>query len=285
MLKNTFFTKNHTLCCKGELISLHKPRVMGILNMTPDSFYDGGRLRSDKALLEQCEKHVVAGATFLDIGGYSTRPGAAFVSEEEELQRCIPVIERIQNSFPTSIISIDTFRSKVAKAAVEAGAALINDISAGSLDPLLWKTAAELNVPYILMHMQGRPETMQNDPQYENVTLEVMDRLSRQAKELQELGIKDIVIDPGFGFGKTIAQNYTLLQEMDQWKVLGRPVLVGLSRKSMLWKVLKSNPEKALNATTAANTIALLKGASILRVHDVSEAVEAVEIFWQLSPS
>ena len=268
-----------TINCKGELIDLSTPKIMGILNLTPDSFFDGGKYRNEKEVLLQIEAMIEAGATFIDMGAYSSRPGAAHVSEAEELERILPIVLLAVKSFPSIIISIDTFRSTIAKACIEAGAALINDISAGNLDTEMYKTVGALKVPYIMMHMQGTPATMQNNPSYNNVTQDVLYYFSEKVATLRSHGVNDIIIDPGFGFGKTIAHNYQLLQELSHFSTLDLPVLIGLSRKSMIYKVLESTPETALNGTSILNTIALERGAQILRVHDVKEAQECITLY------
>ena len=267
-----------TINCQGNLIDLDHPRVMGILNQTPDSFFDGGRYSNSKVMLQQVEQMLQCGASFIDVGGYSSRPGAAEVSTNEELKRVIPTIEAIKSDFPKAIISIDTFRSTVADRAIEAGAAMINDISGGDRDPQIYKVAAKHQVPYIMMHMRGTPQTMTKLTRYDNVVMEVAQDLSKKIKHIRTLGVHDLIVDPGFGFAKNLVQNYALLNKLDHLKLLEAPILVGLSRKSMIYKLLETDPENALNGTTAANTIALLKGASILRVHDVAPAMEAVRI-------
>ncbi len=267
-----------TINCQGNLIDLDHPRVMGILNQTPDSFFDGGRYRNSKVMLQQVEQMLQCGASFIDVGGYSSRPGAAEVSTDEELKRVIPTIEAIKSDFPKAIISIDTFRSTVADRAIEAGAAMINDISGGDRDPQIYKVAAKHQVPYIMMHMRGTPQTMTKLTHYDNVVMDVAQDLSKKIKHIRTLGVHDLIVDPGFGFAKNLVQNYALLDKLDHLKLLEAPILVGLSRKSMIYKLLETDPENALNGTTAANTIALLKGASILRVHDVAPAMEAVRI-------
>ncbi len=267
-----------TINCNGSLIDLSIPKVMGILNITPDSFYDGGKYKNESEILIQTEKMLSDGATFIDIGAYSSRPGAKHISEEEELERIIPVVKLLIEKFPGILISVDTFRSKVAKETIEIGAALINDISGGKMDENMFKTIAELQVPYILMHMQGTPQNMQKNPSYENVTKDLISFFAAQIFELRQLQVKDVIIDVGFGFGKTLAHNYQLLKDLALFKSLDTPVLAGISRKSMLYKPLNSSAQEALNATTSANTIALLNGANILRVHDVKEAVEATKI-------
>ena len=277
-MNTTIFKINKTLHIKGQLIDLSEPKVMGILNVTPDSFFDGGKFTGKDKILHQTEKMLLAGATFIDIGGYSSRPGAKDISEDEEKSRVIPAIEIIFKNFPDSIISVDTFRSAIAKNAIEAGAAMINDISGGSLDKKMPEVVASLQVPYILMHMQGTPQTMANMTNYDNMLKEMIDYFHQKIYAFQTLGVKDIIIDPGFGFAKTVAQNFELLKKLEYLKILEKPMLVGLSRKSMIWKSLNMQPEDALNGTTSLNTIALLKGASILRVHDVKEAVEVVKL-------
>lgn len=271
-----------TINCKGTLLDLNSPKVMGILNITPDSFYDGGMYKDEISILNQTEKMLADGATFIDVGAYSSRPGAAEVSEEEELKRIVPVIELLIKKFPDIIISVDTFRSKVAKETISLGAAIINDISGGNLDSKMYETIAKLKVPYILMHMAGTPKTMQNNPTYEDVTKDLIYFFSEKIDQLHRLNISDIIIDVGFGFGKTIEHNFQLLRNMSLFQHLDKPILAGLSRKSMLYKTLDITAQEALNATTSANTIALLNGANILRVHDVKEAVEAVTLVNQL---
>lgn len=271
-----------TINCKGTLLDLNSPKVMGILNITPDSFYDGGMYKDEISILNQTEKMLVDGATFIDVGAYSSRPGAAEVSEEEELKRIVPVIELLIKKFPDIIISVDTFRSKVAKETISLGAAIINDISGGNLDSKMYETIAKLKVPYILMHMAGTPKTMQNNPTYEDVTKDLIYFFSEKIDQLHRLNVSDIIIDVGFGFGKTIEHNFQLLRNMSLFQHLDKPILAGLSRKSMLYKTLDITAQEALNATTSANTIALLNGANILRVHDVKEAVEAVTLVNQL---
>lgn len=272
-----------TINCKGTLIDVSTPKVMGILNITPDSFYDGGKYKSENDILNQAEKMLIDGATFIDVGAHSSRPGAKHVSEEEELQRIVPVIKLLIKNFPKVIISTDTFRAKVAKETIEAGAAIINDISGGDMDANMFETIAKLQVPYILMHMQGTPQNMQTNPSYENVTTELIHFFSEKIYKLNRLQVKDVVLDVGFGFGKTIEHNFQLLKELMYFKSLQTPILVGISRKSMLYKTLDITAREALNATTSANTIALLNGANILRVHDVKEAIETIKIVQQLN--
>jgi len=264
--------------CKGKLISFDQPIVMGIINMTPDSFYAGSRKRELDAVVQTAGKMLEEGATFIDIGGQSTRPGSERVSAAEEGDRVIYAVEAIQHAFPNALISIDSFYSEVVRAAVQAGAAIVNDVSACSIDPELAPTVAYLQVPYVLMHMKGDLQTMQLNPVYDNVVLEVFDDLNKKMAMLIQNGIKDIIIDPGFGFGKTIAHNLQLLSGLSYFKQLGKPILVGLSRKATIYKSLQITPEEALNGTTVMNTISLLNGAQILRVHDVKAAMEAIHL-------
>jgi len=271
-----------TLNCKGQLLNLEDPVVMGILNVTPDSFFDGGKYQQVPSILRQVEKMLKEGAKIIDIGGMSSRPGAAIIDENEELKRVIEPISAIHKAFPDAIISIDTIRSKVAKEAVAAGASIVNDISAGKLDEHFYPTVADLEVPYILMHMQGKPENMQEQPKYSDITLEVLDFFIKEVGKLRALGIKDIILDPGFGFGKTISHNYQLLNKVHTFQILDLPILAGISRKSMIHKFLNITPKTSLNGTTALNMIALQQGAKILRVHDVKEAVETVKLYLQL---
>ncbi|GAA4291236.1 dihydropteroate synthase [Aestuariibaculum suncheonense] len=267
-----------TINCKGQLIDLSTPKVMGILNITPDSFYDGGTHKNEADILSHVETMLTEGATFIDVGAYSSRPNAAFVSETEELQRITPIIDVILKTFPDTLISVDTFRSAVAKQAIESGAAIINDISAGLLDDNMLPTVADLHVPYIMMHMRGTPQTMQQFTQYENITKDILFYFSERIAAARALGIVDIIVDPGFGFSKTLDQNYELLKHLELFKMTDKPFLVGVSRKSMIYKYLDTNPQEALNGTSILNTIALQKGAAILRVHDVKEAVECVKL-------
>ena len=263
---------------KQTLLDLTKPRIMGILNITPDSFYEGSRFTDLSKILIQTEKMLSAGATFLDIGGHSTRPGATPVSEEEELKRVSPVVEAIIQNFPEALISIDTFRSTIAQHCVEAGAVMINDVSGGTLDDKMFETVVKLNVPYVLMHSRGTPETMNQMTHYEDLVTDILDDLQRKIFQLRQLGQKDIIIDLGFGFAKTADQNYVLLNHLADFKLLDCPMLVGVSRKSMIWRKLNISPNDSLNGTTVLNTVALMKGANILRVHDVQEAMEAVKL-------
>lgn len=272
-----------TINCLGNLIDLSTPKVMGIVNITPDSFFDGGKYTSDSLLLSQVEKMLIDGATFIDIGAYSSKPNAALVSEEEEIKRLIPVIKLVLSHFPKTNISIDTFRSSVAKRGVENGAAMINDISAGTLDESMFETISNLRVPYCMMHMRGTPQTMQSLTDYEDITRDVLFYFSEKIVKARSYGINDIIIDPGFGFAKNVDQNYELLQKLELFEVVQLPLLVGFSRKSMIYKPLEITPQDALNGTTVLNTIALTKGAKLLRVHDVKEAVECVKLFNKMS--
>lgn len=270
--------------CAGRLVDLTKPQVMAVLNVTPDSFFDGGKWNSTDAALKQAEQMLEEGATFLDIGGMSSRPGAEEVAVDLEIQRVLPVVKAIRNRFPEAILSIDTYRAEVARTAVEAGAHIINDISAGRFDEDLLPTVADLGVPYILMHMQGKPKNMQKKPSYQNLLQEVYDFFIERTEACKALGIEELILDVGFGFGKTVAHNYSLLQNMQIFENLGYPLLAGLSRKSMICKPLKCKPAKALNGTTVLNTIALQQGAKLLRVHDVQAAMEVIKL-WQLAES
>lgn len=278
MAKDTFLNGKITLNSKGNLIDLSQPAVMAILNLTPDSFYSQSRVKNNDEALKRTANFIQEGAQFIDIGAYSSRPGATHVSEAEELERLLPIVEVIAKEFPNTLISIDTFRAKVAEAAILSGAHLINDISAGSLDEAMFDTVAKLQVPYIMMHMKGTPQNMQENPTYENITSEVLTYFIEKLNHLRKLGIKDIIIDPGFGFAKTIDHNYKLLQEMESLNILALPILVGFSRKSMLTKFLEIKSEEALNGTTVLNTISLQKGAKILRVHDVKAAMECIKV-------
>lgn len=274
-----------TLNCRGRLVDLsHGPAVMGILNVTPDSFFAGSRVASsDSELVDRAGQMLRDGATFLDIGGYSTRPGAPDISPAEETDRVLPAIEAIRRAWPDALLSVDTFRASVARQAVEAGACLVNDVSGGTLDPAMFETVAALRVPYVLMHLRGTPQTMQSLAKYNNVVLEVIDEMGRQLARLRALGQVDVMLDPGFGFAKTPAHNFTLLNQLETFNLFDEPLLVGLSRKSTIWRTLGTTPDQALNGTTVLNTVALMKGASILRVHDVREAVEAVTLVGHLT--
>jgi dihydropteroate synthase len=274
-----------TINCKGKLISLETPKVMGILNCTPDSFFDGGKYNNESELLSQVEKMLVDGATFVDIGAYSSKPNASFVSEEEEISRILPVIELILKNFPETLISIDTFRSKVAEKSIEIGAAIINDISAGNLDDKMMETVAKLQVPYIMMHMKGTPQTMQSLANYDSIIKEMLFYFSEKIALARNLGINDLIVDPGFGFAKTTEQNFEVMKQLELFQILDLPILVGISRKSMIYKTLETTAQNSLNGTTFLNTISLQKGAKILRVHDVKEAVECVKLFEALNKS
>jgi len=266
---------------KFEFKHMKSPQIMGILNLTPDSFYDGGSYKSHKEALDKVGLMLQDGANIIDIGAYSSRPNAVHISQKEEEQRLLPILALVSKTYPEAIISIDTFRSEIARKSIETGAHIINDISGGNMDKKMFETIAALKVPYILMHMKGTPKTMQIDPKYKNVTDEVMRFFLNKLAALNKLGIKDLILDVGFGFGKTLEQNYELLRNLKEFKDLKKPLLVGLSRKSMLYKALDTTPENALNATSVAHSIALLNGASILRVHDVKEAVEVLKIVKQ----
>jgi len=267
--------------CKGELICFDTPKVMGILNITPDSFYAQSRT-TPAEVLRKAEQMLEEGATFVDIGGYSSRPNAQEVSPQEELQRVVPVVEALVKHFPDIRISVDTFRAEVAQESLEAGACIINDISAGQIDPAIWEVVAHYQVPYITMHMRGTPQTMQTYTEYDKLTKDILYYFSQVKDKARQLRINDLIIDPGFGFSKTLAQNYELMQQLALFKALECPILVGISRKSMIYKLLDTTPEAALNGTTVLNTFALLHGADILRVHDVKEAVECVKIVGEL---
>ena len=268
-----------TINCKGTLIDLSTPKVMGIVNVTPDSFFDGGKLYNPDKIINQVEKMLHDGATFIDLGGYSSRPGADFVSEQEELNRIVPIVKLLVDKFSDILISIDTFRSEVAKQAIQNGAAIINDISAGLLDERMLETAAKLQVPYIMMHMKGTPQTMQSLANYDDLLKEMNFYFSERIAKARSFGLNDIIIDPGFGFAKTIEHNYELLQKMELLQFHDLPILAGISRKSMIYKVLDTNPENALNGTTFLHAFCLQNGAKILRVHDVAEAVECVKLY------
>lgn len=272
-----------TINCKGRLIDLSISRVMGILNVTPNSFFDGGKYVNETELLTQVGKMLSDGATFIDIGAYSSKPSAEFVSEEEELARIVPVVQLILKHFPDALLSIDTFRSEVAKACIENGAAIINDISAGNLDEMMFEVVAKYKVPYIMMHMRGTPQTMQTMTNYTNILKEILFYFSEKVSKARSLGINDLIIDPGFGFAKTVDQNYEIMEKLELFQLLDVPVLVGVSRKSMIYKALNISSTEALNGTTVLNTIGLSKGAAILRVHDVKEAVECVQLYSKIS--
>lgn len=288
--KDTFFTQKRSLNLGGRLMDLTQPKVMGILNLTPDSFYGGSRLADETQILARAEEMLAQGADFLDLGAYSTRdlgaystrPGAEEVSAEEEEERLIPAVELLSKTFPQAFLSVDTFRAAVAEKAIGSGAHIINDVSGGTLDKKMFATVGRLGVPYVLMHMRGTPKTMSKLNQYQNLAQELYSYFAEKIQELKSLGVKDLIIDPGFGFAKNIDQNYHLLNHLAHFKSLGHPLLAGLSRKSMIWKTLNCQPSEALNATTALNMVALQHGASILRVHDVKEAKECITIFNKL---
>ena len=268
-----------TINCKGQLIDLSTPKVMGILNVTPNSFFDGGKYKNENEILSQVEKMLLNGAAFIDLGAYSSKPSAEFVSEEEEISRIVPAIDLILKNFPETILSIDTFRAEVAKASIESGAAIINDIAAGNLDEKMFEIIAKYNVPYIMMHMRGNPQTMQTLANYDDIVKEMVFYFLERIASARSFGINDLIIDPGFGFAKTLEQNYEVFQKMELFNMLELPLLVGISRKSMISKALDINTENALNGTTVLNALALTKGAKILRVHDVKEAMECVTLF------
>ena len=270
-----------TLNCKGKLLVIDKPLVMGIINITSDSFYEGSRSQTVESILSQATKMIGEGADIIDIGGQSTRPGSERILVKEELQRVLSAIETILKNFPETIISVDTYLAIVAEECVRSGAAIINDISAGNMDSDMIPTVAKLQVPYICMHMKGTPQDMQEHPSYENVTKEVLDFFIQKTDECRRAGINDVIIDPGFGFGKTISHNFTLLKELSAFKILEKPIMAGLSRKSTIYKTLGINTNEALNGTTVLNTLALQNGANILRVHDVKEAKEVIKLYEQ----
>lgn len=268
-----------TINCKGTLIDLCQPKVMGILNLTPNSFFDGGKYSDESTILKQVGKMLNEGATFIDVGAYSSKPNADYVSEQEEMRRLIPVVKLLVSEFPEIILSIDTFRSQVAEKAIEAGAAMINDISAGNLDEGMMETIAKLQVPYIMMHMRGTPKTMQSLTQYDDIMKAIMLYFAQKISQARSLGINDLILDPGYGFSKTTEQNFEVLQKSEIFQHLNVPILVGLSRKSMIYKTLETTAQEALNGTTVLNTLALTKGIHILRVHDVKEAMESITLF------
>lgn len=272
-----------TINCKGHLVDLKTPKVMGIINVTPDSFYDGGATLDIDQILNQAHKMLEEGASFLDVGGHSTRPGAAEVSTTQELERVLPAIRAILHHIPHALISVDTFKSEVARVCIEAGAAMINDVSGGQSDEKMLETVAQLQVPYVMMHSRGNPGNMQSMTDYEQITRDLLFYFSQQIDKARKLGINDLIVDPGFGFAKTLEQNYELLGQLDLLQSLKLPVLVGLSRKSMIYKLLEGSPDSALNGSTVLHTIALTKGANILRVHDVKEAAECIRLVKQLN--
>lgn len=269
----------HSLNCGGRLLTLDEPRLMGILNVTPDSFFSGSRVVSVAEWIDKAGQMLAEGAAILDVGGMSSRPGAPLIGIQEEIDRVLPAVASLAQAFPDAILSVDTVRAAVARAAVEAGASMVNDISAGSIDPELYATVASLGVPYILMHMKGQPENMSQQAQYEEVVTDVFDFLARELAALRALGVKDVVVDPGFGFGKTIDHNYRLLNKLHVFQALDVPVLAGLSRKSMIYKVLGTSPEQALNGTSVLHLVALQQGAQLLRVHDVAAAQEVITLW------
>ncbi|MDB9966716.1 dihydropteroate synthase [Flavobacteriaceae bacterium] len=263
---------------KGSLLDLSSPKIMGILNVTPDSFYDGGVYSNENEILKQAEKMILDGVDIIDIGGYSSKPGAKSITIKEEEKRVLPIIKLIYKTFKKTIISVDTFRSEIAEKSLNAGASIINDISGGDFDNNIYKIAERYKAPYIMMHMKGDPSSMQINPTYQNINYEIIKDLSKKIDFAQKKGVCDIIIDPGFGFGKTIEHNYQILNNLKLYKVLHKPILIGVSRKSMIYKLLKTDPSKALNGTTALNTIALINGANILRVHDVKQANEVIKL-------
>ena len=275
-MKDTYLLDNYSININGNLLNLNTPIIMGILNTTPDSFFDGGNYNSLDKALKKVEKDLEHGATIIDVGGYSSKPNGNEVSLEEEIERTIPYIEGIIKRFPNVNLSIDTFRGKVASLALEAGAGMINDISAWNIDSEMIKVVSEYKVPYVLMHMKGNPKTMQDQPHYENLIKDILEFLVEKIDNLKSNGIKDIIIDPGFGFGKTIDHNYSILSNLDSFKILNLPILVGISHKSMIYKKLKISKLNTINGTTALNMYSLTKGAKILRVHDVKEAMECI---------
>uniref|UniRef100_UPI003217641E dihydropteroate synthase n=1 Tax=uncultured Draconibacterium sp. TaxID=1573823 RepID=UPI003217641E len=278
-----FLKRNSSIQLGNSTIDLSIPIVMGIVNITPDSFYDGGKMEDEKTMLTAVEQMIEAGATVIDVGAISTRPGAESISTKIELGRLLPAVQAIRKEFPDIPISVDTFRSWVAVRVIdEIGPIIVNDISGGSLDSKMFETIGKLQMPYILSHIQGTPRDMQDDPQYDDLIKEISSYFAEKVKRLTKHGVKDIILDPGFGFGKNLDHNYELLNRLDAFKVFQLPVMVGLSRKSMIWKALDIKPDEALNGTTVANTLALMGGADILRVHDVKEAVEAVKIFCEI---
>lgn len=273
----------YTINCKGKLIDLSAPLVMGILNVTPDSFYDGSCYNGELAIGNRIEQILEEGAAIIDLGAMSTKPGAAEVSVEEEMKRLKPALKMINKYFPEAVVSVDTYRASIAREVVEKyGVAIVNDISAGDLDPAMLQTVAELKVPYIMMHLKGTPQNMQDSPQYDDIVQEVMMFFAKKMEQAKILGISDIIIDPGFGFGKTVEHNYELMNHLDTLKILEQPILIGISRKSMIYKVLETDPENALTGTIALNMAALMKGADIIRVHDVKDAVQTVKVFNKL---
>ena len=282
-VKDTLFSRNYSMQIKGQLINFSIPKIMGVLNVTPDSFYDGSRYIEKDKILGKVEKMILEGVDFIDIGAYSSRPGAVIISYEEELKRLSATMELLRSCFPESTISIDTFRSGIARKMVEEYKAdMINDISAGDMDKEMFNTIADLQIPYVIMHMQGTPKTMQKNPKYDNIVKDILTFFSGKVEELKLLGVDNVILDPGFGFGKTLDHNYELMNGLGQFSILNKPVMVGVSRKSMIGKLLGCTPDEALNGTVVLNTVALMKGIDILRVHDVKEAVEAIKIVEKL---
>lgn len=277
-VEDSYFHSIHSMKVHDKLYTFETPMVMGILNCTPDSFYKNSRFQEDKAILKAAEQHISDGASIVDIGGYSTRPGAINIDLTTEIARTAHAVALIRNEFPEILISIDTFRSEVARIALAEGASMINDISGGEIDPEIWQIAAKNNCPYILMHMRGTPQTMQENTTYSNLFKEIAGYFSRKIEQLKQLGVNDVILDPGFGFSKTTDQNFQLLNRLEDFHFLRKPLLVGISRKSMIYKTLEIEAEQALNGTTVLNTLALIKGAKILRVHDVKEAKQVVEL-------
>ena len=272
-----------TINCAGKLVDLSTPKIMGILNVTPDSFYDGGVHNSDKKILKHVEKMLNDGAVFIDIGAYSSRPNGKNIDENEELNRVVPALELVNNKFPETIISIDTFRSKVAETCLNSGASIINDISAGEMDKKMMKIVGKYKVPYIMMHMKGSPQNMIRKTNYNDMLKEIIKYFSKKINQAVSYKINDMIIDPGFGFAKDLKQNYNLLSNMNLLKILDKPIMVGISRKSMIYKLLKTSAKESLNGTTVLNTVSLIKGASILRVHDVKEASECIKLISALN--
>jgi dihydropteroate synthase len=278
-----FYRKKRSLQLNGQLIMLDQPIVMGILNLTPDSFYDGGRYQSEKAVLQRAEEILSQGAMIIDIGAVSTRPGAMEVSADAEIERLLPSVQAIRKHFPDAVLSIDSYRSEViTRIAGETGDCIVNDISGGTMDAQMFETVAKLRLPYILMHIQGTPQTMQQNPAYQDVIKDILLDLSEKVNTLKLLGVNDIIIDPGFGFGKNLEHNFELLNRLDSFRLFELPLLVGLSRKAMIWKLLEITPRESLNGTSVLNTLALMGGADILRVHDVREAMEAIRLVSKL---
>jgi len=279
MAQDTPFYTKKTLNLNGRLLTLDIPKVIGILNLSPDSFYDGGKFKSTKDILNQTEKMLNEGASIIDIGGYSSRPQAKNIDEKEEVKRVIKGIKLVKSHFPDAHVSVDTFRAGVAAKALDEGACMVNDISGGNLDDQMFDLVASRKVPYILMHLQGTPQTMSNETKYENLLSDIIDYFNSKLRKLLKLGINDVIIDPGFGFAKTVDQNYEILKNLKYFNALKQPIMAGISRKSMVYKKLGVSSAEALNGTTVLNTIALINGVSLLRVHDVKEAVEAIKLF------